>query len=303
MTVSSVHRFSLAATIAAVFLSGAVGCPRDLPPDVEADPVAVMRLREVLDEAKSATAGATAVVADPTGFATIKGKVTLTGTPPTYPPPNVTSDQGVCGGSHVRAEQIITDGGGLKNVLIYINSEIPDDPKWIHESYNATKTAEIEFDQKKCVFLSHVLPFRSTQKLKIMNSDPVGHNTNIQGNQKIGAFNQIIPSNSNLLYDPKGIATPQPVGVGCTIHPWMTAYLFTRNHPYFVVTKDDGSFELPNVPAGVPLEIRVWHEAFRYPAKVTLAGAEVKTPKGTLKKTLTEDETWELALDASLLTK
>lgn len=264
----------------------------------------VSNLRGILDEGKSASTGSDAQMAEPTGFATIKGKITLKGTPPTYAPPKVDKDENVCGGPHVHSEMVEVDGGGLKNVLLYINSNVPDDPKWIHESYDAAKTAEVEFDQKKCVFLSHVFACRSSQKVKILNSDPVGHNTNISGG-KIPSFNQIIPANSFNMYDPKNVATPAPAGVSCSIHPWMSAYVFTRNHPYFVVTNPDGTFEIANVPAGVPLEFRVWHEAFKYIGNVSMNGSELKTPKGTIKQTLNPGETveWNLEFDAALLSK
>jgi hypothetical protein len=295
----------MVACFSAALLCGLVGCQRSLPPDVRADDGAVARLREILDEGKSAAAGASTEAAEPTGFATIKGKIVLKGTPPSYNLPKIDKDESVCAGPHVRSETVDIEGGGLKNVLLFVNSNIPDDPKWIHESYDAAKTAEVEFDQKKCVFLSHVFAFRASQKVKILNSDPVGHNTNIAGSAKIPAFNQIIPANSSVLYDAKNVASPQPADVSCSIHPWMSSYVFTRNHPYFAVTSPDGTFEIANIPAGVPLEIRVWHEAFKFIGTVGMNGAALKTPKGTIKQTLNPGDTveWNLEFDATLLSK
>ena len=67
----------------------------------------------------------------------------------------------------------------------------------------------------------------------------------------------------------------------------------------------DGTFEIANVPAGVPLEFRVWHEAFKYVGNVSMNGSELKTPKGTIKQTLNPGETvgWNLEFDAALLSK
>ena len=40
----------------------------------------------------------------------------------------------------------------------------------------------------------------------------------------------------------------------------MISYLLPRENAYFAVTAPDGSFEIPNLPAGEKLEIQVWHE-------------------------------------------
>ncbi len=45
----------------------------------------------------------------------------------------------------------------------------------------------------------------------------------------------------------------------CDVHGWMNAYVGVLPHPYFAVTKDDGKFELANLPAGT-YTIEAWHE-------------------------------------------
>jgi hypothetical protein len=41
----------------------------------------------------------------------------------------------------------------------------------------------------------------------------------------------------------------------------MKGYLVVQPHPYVAVSGKDGTFELKNVPAGIPLEFQVWHGA------------------------------------------
>ena len=115
------------------------------------------------------------------------------------------------------------------------------------------------FDQKECVFLSHVQPVMVGQQLLIKNSDPIGHNTNIAppGDQGV-----------NPLLSPGGefehkfsFQQNNPVAVTCNIHPWMKAYVFPRGNPYFAITDKEGKFEIKNVPAGEPVEFRLWHES------------------------------------------
>ena len=45
---------------------------------------------------------------------------------------------------------------------------------------------------------------------------------------------------------------------------WMRAYLFVADHPYYALTKADGSFEIPLVPAGANISIVAWHEGVGY---------------------------------------
>ena len=53
----------------------------------------------------------------------------------------------------------------------------------------------------------------------------------------------------------------------------MKAYMISRNNPYFAVSKKDGTFEIKNIPTGVPLTFRVWQEKAGYLQEITLDGA------------------------------
>ena len=45
----------------------------------------------------------------------------------------------------------------------------------------------------------------------------------------------------------------------CDVHPWMGAYLFVLDHPYFGVSRPDGSFSVPGLPPG-SYTLIAWHE-------------------------------------------
>jgi hypothetical protein len=49
--------------------------------------------------------------------------------------------------------------------------------------------------------------------------------------------------------------------VRCDVHGWMTTYVGIVSNPYFAITKEDGAFEITNVPAGSH-QITVWHERY-----------------------------------------
>ena len=228
-----------------------------------------------------------------TGWGTLRGRFTFDGDPPTMPPYNANKDPATCapGGNAPKQEWLVVDDAtkGIKNVAVYLRKA-----SRVHESAAATEQ-QVVFDQKVCVFLSHVFPVIVGQPVELKNSDPVGHNTNISGKN---SFNQVIPASGSLAY----VAQKEeaiPVVVNCSIHPWMVSYMLPRKNGYFAVTGDDGSFEIANLPAGKKLEIQVWHESATGPGGGLVvsgdAAKELKwSKKGRFTVTLEEDGTKEI---------
>jgi len=59
----------------------------------------------------------------------------------------------------------------------------------------------------------------------------------------------------------------------CAVHPWMNASIHVLDHPYFVLTGADGSFELQGLPPG-EYEVTVFHELWKLqptPVKVIVS--------------------------------
>ena len=298
------HRIAILLLAAAVVTTTS-GCPRTSAESLDSDIDTALSLREALESGAAAEGGGV-TLAEPKGFATLFGRFQMNGTPPRLGPLRIDKDTAVCapGGAPVLEETVVVSAtGGIKNVLIYLETKIPsDDPKWEHESYQANKEGEVIFDQKACVFLSHVLAMRSTQTLRILNSDSVPHNANIQPSRGAVSFNRITPGNSrDATYQPGG-QTDRPFPVSCSIHPWMSAYMITRDSPYFAVTDENGAFEIANVPAAVELEFRVWQQAAGFVQKVNLKRAAETWRKGRFSVTLTEGERREMnvSIDASV---
>jgi hypothetical protein len=184
-----------------------------------------------------------------------------------------------------------SDTKGIKNIAVFVRSA-----SRVHESAQ-TDEGEALFDQKECVFLTHVFPLTLGTTMLIRNSDPVGHNTNIEGKN---SFNQTIPANATIPFKPQK-EEAVPVAVRCSIHPWMLAYFLPRENGYVAVTAEDGSFEIANLPAGEDLEFQVWHESAVGPGKsLVLSTPEAKelkwSNKGRFKVKLGEDETKEVSL-------
>ncbi len=266
---------------------------------------AATAIRTVFEQGAGGEVETTEVaVAEPQGWATLRGVFQVQGAPPAREPLAQAAshqDARVCapGGKAPLAEDVVVGpDGGLSGVAVFLSTTIPtEDAKWLHESYAAQRGTEVIFDQKDCVFTTHVAAMWTAQTLKVLNSDPVGHNTKIDPKRGARPFNQTIGANGSTTYDPGG-EEQAPAPVSCSIHPWMKAYLLPRDNPYFAVTNEKGEFEIPNVPAGIELEFRVWQPRLEFvDADATVGGQSQKISKGRLKVTLNDGETREMAVN------
>jgi hypothetical protein len=214
---------------------------------------AVYAIRGGAGSSAAATAGPAAVTGD--GWGTLKGVFLYGGEPPAPKfLPTGGKDGQVCDLHPIPDETLVVDPQtkGIKNIVVFARraARVHDDAK--------KPEGEQVFDQKECMFVSHVLPVVTDVPVTVKNSDPVGHNTNLSPPGDVPS-NNLLPGGSSLQYT-FSRAQNDPVPVSCTIHPWMKAYMMPRKDTYVAVTKADGSFEIPNLPAGEPVEFQVWHE-------------------------------------------
>ncbi|HTN77580.1 MAG TPA: hypothetical protein VL096_20115 [Pirellulaceae bacterium] len=295
-----------------IALLGVVGCGSRLPVDYPPNPQRVELIRLELGAGAGGAAAAGPELPKPTGWATLTGKFTLVGSAPPAIKLNADKDTATCapGGMQPTVELVKVDGnGGLADVLLFLNTPVPvDDPLWINPAYDASKTETRPdvFDQKNCLFLSRIYAMQSTQTVIMKNSDNVAHNAKIDPPGGAKSANFTIGANDKGVYEPKG-EVGQPFPVSCSIHPWMSAWMISRNNPYFAVTKPDGSFEIKGIPAGegLKLEFRAWHESPKFLQKVTVDGKPATWSKGKFTLEFKPDETMNInvAIDASVLPK
>ena len=81
----------------------------------------------------------------------------------------------------------------------------------------------------------------------------------------------------------------------------MRAFILVRSNGYFDLTDADGNFTIENLPAGVDLNMKVWHEKVGFVQSVTVNG-EKKTwaKKGfTLKLEPGQETKLEVVVDAA----
>ncbi len=231
------------------------GCTGRVGAGPTADPTAVTKLREAIESGSSGGGDAAEAAASPsgTGWGSLKGRFVFDGTAPELKAIESARAVKECGdGGHVPLDRsLIVDpqSKGIANVVVYarkvsrIKDELKEPPK-----------TPLVFDQKECEFLSPVAVAQVNQEVLVKNSDPFGHNTNITGT----GYNPVIPAGGSSVFKPSS-ETAMPVGVTCSIHPFMKAYMLFRANPYSAISGADGSFEIKDLPAGEEVELQVWH--------------------------------------------
>ncbi|MDX1964236.1 MAG: hypothetical protein SFX18_13870 [Pirellulales bacterium] len=271
--------------MAALVLTGCSSSYPDPRPDLDA--AAAIRTKwKTAAPAADATEQAAPVG---TGWGTLKGRFVWDGEIPVQATLNCDKDSGTCCKEKILDESLVVGSDkGVANIIVFLRSKASR----IHPETEKIAETPVVLDNVKCVFRPHVSALWTKQKLILKNSDDVGHNTNYSSTSQ--GFNELLAPNST---KERTLAKGEnaPAGVSCNIHGWMAARLLVRDNPYFAVTKADGTFEIPNLPAGEELEFKIWHEKND---KLELAVGDIKVAKGSFKLKLTEDET--KPLDVSL---
>jgi hypothetical protein len=187
-----------------------------------------------------------------------------------------------CGYSLPSPRLVVGENGGVQNAIVFL------------EDITRGKALNISgvsvLDQKGCEFDPHVMVHPLGAKLEILNSDAILHNVHTQsiaGNYRT-VFNIAQPVQGQRTVVRETVFTqPELIKVVCDAgHPWMSAYIMIADHPYYVVTDENGHFELTDIPPGT-YTLKMWHEG------VHITHTDVQ--KGVVLKYTYEEPYWESA--------
>jgi hypothetical protein len=147
---------------------------------------------------------------------------------------------------------LIGEHGGLANVVVSVSAGLPPESEYPKPPGTAV------LDQKDCRYAPHVVAMQIGQELVAKNSDPFLHS--VHTNPLANAPENI----AQYTVDPVGrrikpIKEAETFKVTCDLHPWMTAWVAAFDHPFFAVTRADGTFDMPLLPPGT-YTLRAWHE-------------------------------------------
>jgi plastocyanin len=186
---------------------------------------------------------------------TIQGKVIWKSNPPVEQKIEVKKDQQTCGNSKVVPGTVLGKNGGVPNAVIYLDG--------ITAGKKEPVVSSVRLDQKNCEYVPHVLIVPPGAEVEITNSDAAFHNVhtyNTAANEP-GRPQTIF----NLAFPVQGQKMTKKFEAGSILslcdggHPWMSAHIFTTEHPYYAVTDADGNFSLKDVPPG-QYTIKLWQE-------------------------------------------
>ncbi|HVB86335.1 MAG TPA: carboxypeptidase regulatory-like domain-containing protein [Candidatus Dormibacteraeota bacterium] len=219
--------------------------------------------------AKKAAPLPPAPAVDPATAAQITGTVKFEGTPPHFNPIDMSAAPAcVKANSKPVIPQVVVTGahGALANVVVYIKSGIG-------RYRYPTPESPVILDQKGCMYAPHVLALMVGQQFEVANSDLTLHDVHpMLENNPSWNMSQLPGSTpATTKFSSTEFADP----IVCMIHPWMQAYLFVFDQPYFAVTSKTGSFELKNLPPGT-YTVEAWHEPNQTQDQTVVLG-----PKGS----------------------
>lgn len=180
---------------------------------------------------------------------TISGEVTLAGQTPTPVRLEVSKDKDVCGAQPLYDQSLVvgTDGGVANAVITMAN---------IRKGEPLTPLQNVEFDQKSCEYIPHVIAFPAGSSIQITNSDGILHSIHTEStiNPVVDMAQPGFKKNIEVT-----IADPEVIKVGCDAHNWMQGWWYATANPYYAVTGADGKYTIKNVPPG-SYTLEVWQE-------------------------------------------
>jgi plastocyanin len=252
------HRRELAsvAALASLALTIGVGCPEEPKPTAKTT-------------APAATAAAAATAApvktgDPKkddkpaggdgkmGTATIKGVVNFTGKAPEMKVPKKRKDAELCKAKEIKYNAVVTANGKLADVLVRISND------GVKGDYKPPSDHAL-VSQVDCMYSPRILGVVAGQTIDIKNGDATLHNVHsYKGSETM--FNTPQPKGSPIL-SKEMPDEPKIVKLACDVHPWMRGFVIVTAHPFFAVSGADGTFAIPNVPAG-DYTIEAWHSHY-----------------------------------------
>lgn len=180
----------------------------------------------------------------------LSGAVTLKGDIPKLEPITVTKNKEVCGETLPNQELVVNaKNKGVQYAVITIEGIAKGKKRPMGNTL---------ITNQKCSFVPHVQTAVVPTPVEIINNDKVLHNTHAYFGEET-AFNSAVPPIPGLKINKK-LESAGLVRLKCDAHKWMFGYIVTANHPYVVVTNENGEFKITDVPPG-KYKITVWSES------------------------------------------
>ena len=142
----------------------------------------------------------------------------------------------------------------MKDFVVYVDQPISN------ANQPPPKPVQIVI-QKDGTFTPHVLPVMVGTTVEWPNNDDIFHNVFSMSEAKpfdLGFYKS---------HEVKRVTFDKPgrVDIFCSIHTRMSCIVLVLENPFFAVTDKNGTYEIPNLPAGT-YKLKAWHE--RLPSQI-----------------------------------
>jgi len=166
----------------------------------------------------------------------IAGVVRYTGTVP--PAKRVT----VTDGSTLEHHDLVVDPAtkGLRDVIVVLENA-PAQPA-------LEEAKPVVVDQIDWLFKPRVVAVQHGQAVRFENSDIVNHSVMAVSTRRANQLNSVAAPGRPIVhaFEPQR----QPIMIGCSLHPWMRAWVYVSAHPWFALSDEKGRFEIVGIPPG-----------------------------------------------------
>ncbi len=174
-------------------------------------------------------------------------------------------------------EVVVGADGALANVVVYVKGAA------LQKYRYPTPTQPVELDQRGCMYEPHVIGLMVNQPLEVKNDDRTTHNVHAVPNEN-PEWNESQSIGQPPIVQRFDVAE-MAIPIRCNVHPWMSAYVFAFPNPYFAVTRNDGHFEIENLPPGT-YTVEAWQEKYGIEDQtVTIAPKRAKQVSFTFNST------------------
>ena len=184
----------------------------------------------------------------------IQGQVLLEGPAPRLANFEITTNPDICAGAADNNRLQVGENGGIAWGVVRLIG--------VRKGKVLSQLSEqdLAVNQVGCRYTPHVIAAPVGGQVYFQNSDQTPHNVRVENVEEDILMNVAQPRRGDL--DTFVVKTIGPMSVGCDYHPWMNAYVFGVDNPYYAVTGPDGSFQITDIPPG-EYQLRLWLNGFQ----------------------------------------